>query len=67
MATIQLVSAKRTAARPAKAIEWLVYRLGGAKAAYLGTVKAATREEAIAAAAVEYGVPVSRILVQQLG
>jgi hypothetical protein len=45
----------------------LVYRLGGAKAAYLGTVKAATREEAIAAAAVEYGVPVSRILVQQLG
>jgi hypothetical protein len=46
--------------------EWLVYRVGGRKATHLGTVKAATMEAAIAAAAAEFGVPAGRIMVQQL-
>jgi hypothetical protein len=37
-------------------IEWLVYRVGGAKAAYLGTVKAPNRATALALAYDEFGI-----------
>jgi hypothetical protein len=55
------VSARKSPSLPQ---EWLVYRVGGRKATHLGTVTAPTSEEAIAAAAVEFGVPASRIIVQ---
>ena len=48
------VSAKRTAGKSAKAIEWLVYRLGGAKAAFLGHVTAPNEETALALAYDEF-------------
>jgi hypothetical protein len=52
---------------PAKPREWIAYRVRGAKAAWLGHVRAPTMEAAIATAAAQYGVPAARILVQQIG
>jgi hypothetical protein len=49
-----------------QATEWIVYLVAGAKARRLGTVKAATREEAIATAAAEFGLPPSRMIVQAI-
>jgi hypothetical protein len=58
----------RRPARPKSApISWLAYYIRGAKAALLGHIEAPTPEQAIAAAAAEYGVPPTRILVRQLG
>jgi hypothetical protein len=54
----------RTPAAPPKPREWIAYRMRGAKAERLGHVTAPTMNEAIAAAAKEYHVPPSRILVQ---
>ena len=52
---IQLVSAsKRTADKSAKTTEWLVYRLGGPRAAFLGHVTAPNRETALARAYDEF-------------
>jgi membrane-bound lytic murein transglycosylase B len=59
---LSVVSARKT---PSPS-EWLVYRVGGREATHLGTVKAATMESAIAAAAQEYGVPAARIVVQEV-
>jgi hypothetical protein len=38
-------------------INWLVYRLGGARAAQIGIVKATDADAAIAAAIIEYDLP----------
>jgi hypothetical protein len=67
---IQPVSAsKRTADRSAKAMEWLVYRLGGPKATLLGHVTAPNRETALAIAYDELGITTpaerKRIIVQR--
>jgi hypothetical protein len=51
---------------PKKPRSWLAYRIGGAKGRQLGIVEAPTLEAAIAAAADEYHVPASRILVQPI-
>ena len=59
-----VVSARRPSRKPQT---WLAYRIRGAKAELLGHVEAPTREEAIAAAAEEYRVPPSRIVVLQVG
>ena len=48
-------------------ITWIAYRLRGAKAAQLGHVEAPDMESAVAAAAAEFGVPASRVLVQAIG
>jgi hypothetical protein len=66
----QPVSAgKRTADKPAKATDWLVYRLGGARAAFLGQVTAPTREAALQAAFDEFVITSpaerKRIIVQR--
>jgi hypothetical protein len=53
---INPVSAKRTANRSAKATEWLVYRLGGPRAAFLGHVIAPNQEAALAVAYEEFGI-----------
>jgi hypothetical protein len=58
-----VVSAHRPSRKPQT---WLAYRIRGAKAELLGHVYAPTMEGAIAAAAAEYRVPASRILVQQV-
>jgi len=50
------VRAKRTADKSAKATEWLVYRLGGPKATFLGHVTAPNREMALAVAYDEFNV-----------
>jgi len=51
------VSVKKSdAGKEATAVEWLVYRLGGAKAAFLGHVEAPDHEAALAAAYEEFGV-----------
>jgi hypothetical protein len=42
------------------------HRVRGAKAVWLGHVEGTTMEAAIAAAAAEYGVPATRIIVQQV-
>jgi hypothetical protein len=51
--------------------EWLVYRVGGPKAALLGTVKAPNRETALAKAYDEFGAVSprdrQRIIVQATG
>jgi hypothetical protein len=60
------MSARRPLAHPKKPRTWIAYRICGAKAAWLGHVEAPTMEAAISAAAREYGVPPSRILVQQV-
>lgn len=39
---------------PANVFEWLIYRVGGARAVYLGTVKAPNRETALALAFDEF-------------
>jgi hypothetical protein len=52
---------------PKKPQTWLAYYVRGAKAELLGHVEAADIEAAIAAAAKEYGVPSSRIIVQPIG
>jgi hypothetical protein len=55
----------RTPASP-KPRDWIAYRMRGAKAVWLGHVKAPTMEEAIAEAAAEYRVDPKRILVQRI-
>lgn len=63
---LQVVSGRKSP----KASEWLVYRLGGAKATLLGTVKAPDREMALAMAYDEFNVPPAerkRIVVQPTG
>jgi hypothetical protein len=55
-----------SARKSPSASDWLVYKIGGAKATRLGTVKAATMKEAIAVAAAEFGLPPARIMVQQI-
>jgi len=50
-----LVSAGNSrSAKFGKVSEWLVYRLGGAKAAYVGLVKAPNQETALAVAYEEF-------------
>jgi hypothetical protein len=49
-------ASKRTADKPAKATEWLVYRLRGPKAAFLRHVTAPNRETALAKAYEELGI-----------
>jgi hypothetical protein len=67
------VSATKTkSGKSAKRTPWLVYRLGGARAAYLGTVMApADREAAIEVACDEFGITKpadrKRIVVQSTG
>jgi hypothetical protein len=61
------MSAQRTPAPPTKPRTWLAYRVRGAKAELLGHVDAPDEAAAIAAAAEEYRVPASKILVQQVG
>ncbi|HEX5999983.1 MAG TPA: hypothetical protein VFZ16_11415 [Hyphomicrobiaceae bacterium] len=45
---------------------WLAYRIRGAKAELLGHVDGRDLDEAIAAAAAEFGVDPRRLLVQQI-
>jgi hypothetical protein len=65
------VSARNSKSAKSKKIpEWLVYRLGGAKAAYLGLVKAPNREIALALAYEEFEIPPAerrRIIVRATG
>jgi hypothetical protein len=60
---------KSTASKSAKAIEWLVYRLGGARAAFLGHVTAPNEATALARAYDEFNVTAlaerKRIIVQR--
>jgi hypothetical protein len=66
----RVVSAKRTAEKPAKTSEWLVYRLGGPRAVFLGHVTAPNRETALAKAYDEFGIAPAerkRIIVQSTG
>jgi hypothetical protein len=58
------MSARHLTPRKPPLITWIAYKVQGAKAAMLGEVKAADMEAAIAAAAVEFRVPASRILVR---
>jgi hypothetical protein len=56
-------------AKSSKLTDWLVYRLGGARAAYLGLVKAPDLETAQAIAYEEFEVPPAerrRIIVQEM-
>jgi hypothetical protein len=66
----RIVSAsKRTADRSAKATEWLVYRIGGPPAAFLGHITAPNQETALARAYDEFNVTTpaerKRIIVQE--
>jgi hypothetical protein len=58
------MNARHTRTPPKSPSEWIAYKIGGAKAAMLGHVKAAGRNSAIAAAAEEFRVPAGRIIVQ---
>jgi membrane-bound lytic murein transglycosylase B len=60
------MSAPPSPTPPRSPQDWIAYRIGGRKAAWLGHIKAATMDNAIAEAAKEFGVPARRILVQQL-
>lgn len=64
-----LVSARNSQSdKTNKVTEWLVYRVGGAKAAYLGSVRAPNRETALALAYDEFEVAPAmrrRIIVQR--
>jgi hypothetical protein len=46
---------------------WIAYRIRDTKATWLGQVQAVDRQAAVAAAAVEFGVPTVSITVQQVG
>ena len=54
----------RTPALPDKPRTWIAYQVRGAKAVMLGHVDASDWEGAIAAAAAEFGMPASRIIVR---
>jgi hypothetical protein len=62
-------ASKRTADKSAKATEWLVYRIGGPRAAFLGHVTAPNRETALVRAYDEFNVTTpaerKRIIVQE--
>jgi membrane-bound lytic murein transglycosylase B len=57
----------RTPAPPKSPREWIAYRIASAKAVKLGHVQAVDHEAAVRAAAADYGVSVSRIIVQPIG
>jgi hypothetical protein len=63
------VSARNSrSSKPRKLTEWLVYRLGGAKAVHLGTVRAPNCETALALAYDEFEIAPAerrRIIVQR--
>jgi hypothetical protein len=62
------MSARRSS-RQTKSPHWLVYRIGGARGAMLGYIKASTEETALATAIVEFGLPEAdrkRILVRRV-
>lgn len=64
-----IVSARNSQSdKTSKATEWLVYRLGGAKAVFLGSIRAPNRETALALAYDEFDVAPAlrrRIIVQR--
>jgi hypothetical protein len=47
---------KRTAGKSAKTTHWLVYRIGGARGATLGYVKARDEAEALVVAILEFAI-----------
>jgi hypothetical protein len=68
--TQHLSASKRTADKSAKATEWLVYRLGGPKATFLGHVTAPNEETALVVAYDEFNITMpaerKRIIVQRM-
>jgi hypothetical protein len=64
------VSARNRTSKPFQTIEWFVYRLGDARAAMLGHVKAADQEAALAKAFEELEIAPAdrwRIIVRPIG
>jgi hypothetical protein len=62
------MSARRSS-RQTKSPHWLVYRIGAARGAMLGLVKAPSEESALATAMVSFGLPEAdrkRILVRRV-
>jgi hypothetical protein len=60
------MSMRRPPVPPQEPRTWIAYRIRGAKAAWLGHIEAPDEASAIAAAAFEYRVPASRILVREV-